>query len=87
MTPDDNTTLTEAQFVSHVWSRLETPPDPMDRECVSRLIKQHYRAGWPLSDTVCVMRLTEHIDPDLPEEVALRRMKKYTDKHADKSKC
>jgi hypothetical protein len=42
---------------------------------------QMMKAGWSFEDVVSHMKNMEEVNPDLPEETALARMKKISDKY------
>ncbi len=73
--------MTEAEFVEHVMARLPELTDPLEIGMFREDAAHRFRRGFTLEDCVRIMRLTEHVNPEIPEASALRRMadieKKY----------
>jgi hypothetical protein len=72
--------MTEDEFVEAVMRRIpECPEDSVD--AFRATTRDHFRRGFSFEDVVRLHRLTEEINPDLSEEVGLRRMKVILDKY------
>jgi hypothetical protein len=56
-------------------------PDPIDTEFVIREAQRLLDAGYTTEDAVAYLKNLEEVNPTLPENVALRRMKKISSKY------
>ena len=78
--------MSETEYVQWVKSRLPIITDPVDIECVDSCIRTCFAQGFTKEDARAFTRLTEHVNPDLSEANALRRMKLITDKYPNYGK-
>lgn len=62
------------QYVNAVMARLPELTDPREVEMFRSDAESRFLRGYTLEDCVRFMRLTEHVNPEIPEAVALRKM-------------
>lgn len=74
--------MTETEYVEAALKRLP-PIDPNEMEYVDNCIRDCFRRKFTLEDAIAFTKLTEHVNPNLSENVALKRMRRITDKYAN----
>ena len=52
-----------------------------ERSYVEECLAQCFRLGFTVEDAIAYARLTEHVNPDLDEDIALARMATIADKY------
>lgn len=67
-------------MIEQVMRRLPTIADERDREIVEITVRRNLERGWPIDEIVAFCRCLEHVDPMLPEELALARMRQVLDR-------
>lgn len=76
--------MTKQEFIDAVWQRVRVASDEpaetegMLRDDTGRLFER----GFTISDAVAYLHCVEHVSPDLPEDVALERMKQIEDRRS-----
>lgn len=73
--------LDKSEYVALVWSRIKQVPNPDDIDGLKRDIAELYDDGFSADDAYSYIRCREEINPDLAEEIALKRMKQIRSKY------
>lgn len=68
-------------FIDAVLKRLPEIPEKFDLQCTIDSIRKCYKDGFSLDDAVRFNRCLEHVNPELSEETALRRMHEISMKY------
>jgi len=55
--------------------------DVLKDSLIKQQIADFEKDGWKIGDAFSFLKLTEEIDPTIPEDIALRRMQKIQDKY------
>ena len=69
------------KVMGRLWLRDDHVIAPDDLGKLRDDAARMFDEGWTVEDASALLRCTEEVTPDLPEEVALRRMKTLTDKY------
>ena len=78
--------LREQEFVDAVMRRIRaimeaTGADMADEPMIRSDVPRLFNKGYTVDDAVALLKNTEEVNPTLPEDFALRRMKIITDKY------
>lgn len=77
--------MTKMGYIDQAWNELGTEVtlglSQNDADAVVRLFRQCFEEGWELNDAVRYARFTEHVNPDISEEAACKRLAQIASKY------
>lgn len=78
--------MTESDFLKTVMKYLRSgyELDPSNIESIENTIKQCYQRGFSVNDAFRYSSWTEEVNPDISEELALRKLKAISQKYPQK---
>lgn len=69
------------EFVKKVLDRIGELPDPNDIATIREHAVECFQEEFSINDAVAVIRCREEVNPDLDEDIALKRMKAIGSKY------
>ena len=73
--------MTLEEYTEAVLAKLPAIPEAFDLEATKRQIVECYGDGFPIIGAVSYCKCLEHVNPELSEDLALRRMKELGAKY------